>query len=149
LGAKKLAKPSTSDLPSEDDEDEDSFSSEGEGKFNVFELLRENRKLQAELDRYVDHDRELLRRERRQLEDYRRSVQEERRQRAAAEAAAKKAAAAEKQLTAEVEGLRQQLEAQAAAHDEEVNELYEQLLEEKQQVLNYCDQGQKLYGALC
>jgi hypothetical protein len=34
----------------------------------------------------------------------------------------------------------QQLKALAAAHDEEVNGLYEQLLAEKQQVLQYCAQ---------
>ncbi len=34
----------------------------------------------------------------------------------------------------------QQLKALSAAHDEEVNGLYEQLLAEKQQVLQYCDQ---------
>jgi hypothetical protein len=65
-------------LPSDEEEDDDegeleTVSSEDE-PVSWVELARENRSLHAQLDRYVDHDRELLRRERRQLEDYRPAV---------------------------------------------------------------------------
>jgi hypothetical protein len=68
------------------------------------------------------------------LKEYSFAIQEERRQRREAEA---------RELAARhrAEELEKRLKTEALAHDEEVNGLYEQLLAEKQQVLEYCDQG--------
>ena len=100
------------------------------------QLLRENQQLQWELDRYVAQDRALVSQERHNLKKYREAIHKETWLRTKAEKAARFGKTRTVKLKQQVKALK----AAAVAHDDEVNGLYEQLLAEKQEVLQYCEQ---------